>query len=119
MCRKKIDCFEEKCAIAMDAVEKYRCPVDSDLLDEMWDVFCEWCGYDADPEEILDPDELEDELFWFDDGTPAPESAEDKVRKVIGMMEETAKKDDLGNLDKEQLVELCVKVYDKLKEIAQ
>ena len=119
-CREDIDCFDEKCTIAIDAVEKYRCPVNSDLLDEMWKVFEEWCDYnDLDPEETLDPDELEYELFWFNDGTPAQESAEDKVRKVIGMMEETAKKDDLGNLTKKQLVELCVKVYDGLKEIAQ
>ena len=132
-CREDIDCFDEKCKIAIDAVEKYRCPVDSDLLDEMWGVFEEWCDYnDFDPEEILDPNELEHELFWFDDGTPATDPQRDqdsfdegqdsvkgKVLDVINMMEAYTKKDDLENLPKKTLIEIIVKTNEALHEIAR
>jgi hypothetical protein len=128
-CREDIDCFEEKRKIAIDEADKYRCPVNSDLLDEMWDAYNEWCqdnGVEAD--EDLD---VENELFWFDDGTPAPEPKRDqdsfdegqdsvkkKVLDVINMMEAYTKKDDLVNLDKKTLVELIVRVNTELHNIS-
>lgn len=127
-CREDIDCFDEKCKIASDAVAKYRCPVDEDFLDEMWDSYNEWCqdnGVEAD--ENLD---VENELFWFDDSQPEPaptrdqasydegqDSIKGKVWDVINMMEAYTKKDDLGNLPKKQLIELIVKTNDALHNI--
>lgn len=77
-------------------------------------------------------DEVEDELFWFDNGTPAQEpqrdqdsfdegqdSIKEKVWDVINMMEAYTKKDDLGNLPKKTLIEIIVKTNDALHEIAR
>lgn len=127
-CREDIDCFDEKCKIAMDAAGKYRCPIDEDFLDEMWDAYNEWCqdnGVEAD--ENLD---VENELFWFDDSQPEPaptrdqasydegeDSIKGKVWDVINMMEAYTKKDDLGNLPKKTLIEIIVKTNDALHNI--
>ena len=132
-CREEIDCFEARCSIAVSRVGQLRCCVDAGLIEEIYEVFCDWCDeHDLDPEEILDFDEVEDELFWFDDGTPAPEPQRDqdsfdegqdsikgKVWDVINMMEAYTKKDDLGNLPKKTLIEIIVKTNDALHEIAR
>ena len=68
-CREHIDMFGEKEAIALDNINKWRCPLSqaSDLYDEMYECICDWADENDYSVDMLDDIDVE-EVFWAGSG---------------------------------------------------
>ena len=69
-CKEHIPMFAEKEAIALDLIDRMRCPLfQTDLYDEMDGAMADYCDeHDLDYDKLVDDGELEiEEIFWAGD----------------------------------------------------